>query len=394
ETRDFKYFYPTDMCVTGYDIIFFWVIRMVFSGLYFTGELPFHTVLFNGLVRDELGRKFSKSLGNGIDPLEMTEKYGSDALRFALTSNTVLSGDLKFSEEKVVAARNFNTKIWNACRFVLGRLGPDFKLGHGIPAATKAEDRWILSRYNALVKDVNESLEACDHGTAARRIYDFFWNDYCDWYLEISKFRDDADQVLMFVLEGMLRLMHPFVPFITENIWRQTGRQFLIYAEYPQYDTGLDFTEESRGFDKVIAAVTAVRNLRASMDVKPMVKTTVFIETKDKDIFRNCRYVFDRLASEIVFEAPPSQIKVAAAVTDDARISLPMSELVDKAKEILRLNKEKDKAAAEIQFLNDKLGNPAFKEKAPAALIAAETEKLASAKNRLAMIQQSLADLE
>lgn len=405
ETEDFKYFYPTSTLVTGYDIIFFWVIRMMFSGIENTGKPPFDTVLIHGLVRDSQGRKMSKSLGNGIDPLEEIDKYGADALRFMLATGNSPGNDMRYMEEKVKASRNFANKLWNASRFIMMNLPDDFKL-NGLPSNLNIEDKWIIGKFNTLAKEVNENLEAFELGVAVAKLYDFIWDVYCDWYIELTKPRiaaggetaETAQAVLVWVMQGMLKLLHPFMPFVTEEIWSAVSDSGVpcILSEFPQYDEKLNFAEEEKQFEKIIAAIRGIRNRRAEMNVPPSKKAALHIETADGAIFEQGKLFFERLASASSVEISnkidmPDAVTV---VTDSARIFIPMDELVDKEKELARLNKEKAAVQKDIDFSSNKLNNQGFVAKAPAAQVESEKAKLAKAQEKMAKIEQSIAALK
>ncbi len=403
-TEDLKYFYPTNTLVTGYDIIFFWVIRMMFSGLEHMGEVPFDTVLIHGLVRDAQGRKMSKSLGNGVDPLEEIEKYGADALRFMLATGNAPGNDMRYIEDKVKASRNFANKLWNASRFIMMNLPEDFKL-NGIPANLNVEDKWIISKFNRLAKEVNENLEAFELGVAVAKLYDFIWDVYCDWYIELTKPRiaaggetaETAQAVLVWVMQGMLKLLHPFMPYITEEIWSAVSDSDVpcILSTFPTYDEKLDFASEEAQFEKIIAAIRGIRNRRAEMNVPPSKKAALHIETAEAEIFEQGRLFFERLASaaEIVIADKVDMPDAVTVVTDCARIFIPMDELVDKEKELARLNKEKAAVQKDIDFSSNKLNNAGFVAKAPAQQVEAEKAKLAKAQEKMAKIEQSIAAL-
>lgn len=404
KTEDFKYFYPTNTLVTGYDIIFFWVIRMMFSGIENTGKAPFDTVLIHGLVRDAQGRKMSKSLGNGIDPLEEIEKYGADALRFMLATGNSPGNDMRYMEEKVKASRNFANKLWNASRFIMMNLPDDFRLS-GLPANLNIEDKWVISKFNTLAKEVNENLEGFELGVAVAKLYDFIWDVYCDWYIELTKPRiaaggdtaGTAQAVLVWVMQGMLKLLHPFMPFITEEIWSAVTDSGVpcILSEFPRYDEKLNFADEEKQFEKIIAAIRSIRNRRAEMNVPPSKKAALHIETAEKEIFEQGRLFFERLASASSVEIS-DKIDIADAVTvvtDSARIFIPMDELVDKEKELARLTKEKAAVQKDIDFSSNKLNNRGFVAKAPAQQIEAEKAKLSKAREKMAKIEESIAAL-
>ena len=401
-TEDLKYFYPTNTLVTGYDIIFFWVIRMMFSGIENMGKAPFNTVLIHGLVRDSQGRKMSKSLGNGIDPLEVIDQYGADALRFMLATGNAPGNDMRYIEDKVKASRNFANKLWNASRFIMMNLPDDFQLT-GLPENLAMEDKWVISKFNTLAKEVNQNLEAFELGVACQKLYDFIWDVYCDWYIELTKPRIQAggdsaaaaQTVLVWVMKGMLKLLHPFMPFITEEIWSaiDDGDVPVMLSDYPVFDEKLVFTAEEEAFEKIIDAIKAVRNRRSEMNVVPSVKAKLYIETADADIFKSGIIFFEKLASassvEIgaSFDIPDS----VTAVTHSARIFIPLDDLVDKEKELARLAKEKAAAQKDIDFSQGKLNNPGFMAKAPEKQVEAEKAKLAKALDKMAKIEQSIA---
>ena len=400
-TEDLKYFYPTNTLVTGYDIIFFWVIRMMFSGLENMGKVPFDTVLIHGLVRDAQGRKMSKSLGNGIDPLEEIDKYGADALRFMLATGNAPGNDMRYTDEKVKASRNFANKLWNASRYVLMNLPEDFKFG-GLPEELNIEDKWIVSSFNRLAKEVNDNLESFELGVAVAKLYDFIWDVYCDWYIELTKPRiaaggktaETAQDVLVFVLQGMLKLLHPFMPFITEEIWSAVSEDDVpcILSKFPEYDEKLNFETEEKQFGKIIEAIKGIRNRRSEMNVPPSKKAAVHIETAETEIFEQGRMFFERLASasEIEIAGKVNVPDAVTVVTDSARIFIPMDELVDKEKELARLNKEKAAVQKDIDFSSGKLNNQGFISKAPAQQVEAEKAKLARAQEKMAKIEQSI----
>ena len=402
KTEDLKYFYPTNTLVTGYDIIFFWVIRMMFSGLENMGEVPFDTVLIHGLVRDSQGRKMSKSLGNGIDPLEVIDEYGADALRFMLATGNSPGNDMRYIDDKVKAARNFANKLWNASRFIMMNLPEDFEFDE-LPEELEIEDKWLVNKFNKLVKEVNDNLEKYELGIASQKIYDFIWDIYCDWYIELTKPRIQAggeskakaQAVLVWAMQGMLKLLHPFMPFITEEIWQvlTNGKSMIILEEYPQPLVSFNFDKEEAAFEKVISAIKAVRNTRTEMNVPPSVKAKLLIETEEPELFMSCTAFFEKLASASSVEAGTSLTheNCANAVTDSARIFIPMDELVDKEKEIARLEKEKAKVQKDIDFLSGKLNNQGFIAKAPEKLIEAEKAKLAKAQEKMDKIMQSIA---
>lgn len=405
DTEDLKYFYPTSTLVTGYDIIPFWVSRMIVAGMENMKEKPFDTVLIHGLVRDEQGRKMSKSLGNGIDPLEVIDKYGADALRFMLATGNAPGNDMRYSDDKVKASRNFANKLWNAARFIMMNLPEGFTADE-LPAQMNIEDKWIVSKFNTLAKEIDENLTNFDLGVAVAKLYDFIWDVYCDWYIELTKPRiaaggdtaAAAQTVLVWVMKGMLKLLHPFMPYITEEIWQTLtdGASILMLEKYPVYDESLNFSAEEIDFGKIIAAIKAVRNIRSEMNVVPSVKAKLYIETAQPEVFANGIMFFERLASASEVEIlDKADVKDAVtAVTDAARIFIPLSDIVDTEKERARLDKEKKKVQKDIDFLSGKLNNQGFLAKAPEQLIAAQKEKLAKAQEKMAKIEESLAALK
>lgn len=402
--EDFKYFYPTNTLVTGYDIIPFWVMRMMFSGIECTGKVPFDTVLIHGLVRDSQGRKMSKSLGNGIDPLEIIDRYGADALRFMLATGNAPGNDMRFIEEKVKASRNFANKVWNAARFIMMNLPDGFKADK-LPENLNVEDKWIVSKFNTLAKEINQNLEAFELGVAVQKLYDFIWDVYCDWYIELTKPRITAggdtaltaQTVLVWVMKGMLKLLHPFMPYITEEIWQAlvNDGSAIIVSDFPVYDEALDFAEDEAKFEKIITAIKGIRATRSDMNVPPSVKAKVYIETAYAEVFDAGRMFFERLASASEVDIAdkwdiPDSVTV---VTDAARIFIPLSDIVDTEKELARLNKEKKAVQKDLDFLGGKLSNQGFLAKAPEKLIEAEKAKLAKAQEKMAKIEQSIAAL-
>ncbi|MEM1484747.1 valine--tRNA ligase [Oscillospiraceae bacterium PP1C4] len=404
-TEDIKYFYPTNTLVTAYDIIFFWVARMIFSGIENMGEVPFDTVLIHGLIRDAQGRKMSKSLGNGIEPLEIIDQYGADALRFTLATGNSPGNDMRFSEEKVNASRNFANKVWNATRFIMMNLSDEID-DINLPETLTVEDKWVLSKYNTLVQEVTDNLEKFELGMAVQKLYDFIWDILCDWYIELCKARLNAggetslaaQRVLVHVMSNTLKLLHPFMPFITEEIWQalpHEGESIMI-SKWPEYDEALNFAEEEAEFEKVMAAIKAVRNRRAEMNVPPSKKARLYIETAEPAVFEQGKPFFERLASASGVEigASFSMDGAVQVITDAARIFIPMDELIDKEKEIARLNKEKAAVEKDVAMIGGKLDNPGFVAKAPAAVVEAEKAKLEKHKERLAKIEESIAALK
>ena len=397
KTPELEYFYPTDTLVTGYDIIFFWVARMIFSGLEHMGEIPFKTVFFHGLIRDAQGRKMSKSLGNGVDPLDIIAEYGADALRFTLVTGNSPGNDMRFSEEKVAASRNFANKIWNAARFILMNIeGKD--IGCALPEKLYTSDKWILNRFNSVTAAVTENLEKFELGMAVSKLYDFIWDDFCDWYIELAKIRmngsdaesaDSARRVLVWVMSNTLKLLHPFMPYITEEIWQTLPHEgeALIVAKWPEYDENLAFPAEAADMEKVMAVIRAIRVRRNEMNVPPSKKAHIYIETAQPALYAEGSEFIARLAygSAVEIGASFAVEGAVTAVTDDAKALLPMDDLVDKAAEIARLTKELQNAQKQLDNVNAKLANEKFTSKAPQNVIdgvKANGEKL-TAKIRL-----------
>ena len=404
ETSDLKHYYPTNTLVTGYDIIGFWVSRMIFSALEYTGQVPFDTVLIHGLVRDALGRKMSKSLGNGIDPLEIIDQYGADALRLTLATGNSPGNDMRFSDEKVGASRNFANKLWNASRFILMNIG-DEDIKCELPANLALEDKWVISLYNDLVKEVTDNLEKFELGMAVAKLYDFIWDVFCDWYIEIAKIRlqkggseaKDAKQVLVWVMSNTLKLLHPFMPFITEEIWQtlpHDGESIMISA-WPEFDPAHSFEAEEAEMERIMTAVRAIRNRRAEMNVPPSRKAKVYIATAYKPAFEHGSVFMQRLASASEVEVADSfELDGAVCiVTADAKIYIPMGELVDLAAEKARLNKELAAVEKDLAFVNGKLSNDNFVAKAPAAVVEAQREQKTRYEEKIAMLKESIAKL-
>lgn len=404
ETSDLKHYYPTNTLVTGYDIIGFWVSRMIFSALEYTGQVPFDTVLIHGLVRDALGRKMSKSLGNGIDPLEIIDQYGADALRLTLATGNSPGNDMRFSDEKVGASRNFANKLWNASRFILMNIG-DEDIKCELPANLALEDKWVISLYNDLVKEVTDNLEKFELGMAVAKLYDFIWDVFCDWYIEIAKIRlqkggseaKDAKQVLVWVMSNTFKLLHPFMPFITEEIWQtlpHDGESIMISA-WPEYDPAHSFEAEEAEMERIMTAVRAIRNRRAEMNVPPSRKAKVYIATAYKPAFEHGSVFMQRLASASEVEVADSfELDGAVCiVTADAKIYIPMGELVDLEAEKARLNKELAAVEKDLAFVNGKLSNENFVAKAPAAVVEAQREQKTRYEEKIAMLKESIAKL-
>ena len=379
ETPEMKYFYPTSTLVTGYDIIPFWVMRMMFSGIKHTGKAPFDTVLIHGLVRDSQGRKMSKSLGNGIDPLEIIEEFGADALRFALISGNAPGNDMRFSQEKITASRNFANKLWNAARFIHMNID-DYDVKCELPATLAAEDKWIITTLNNTAKEMAANLDSFELGVALQKIYDFIWDCLCDWYIELAKSRlqsegesaQNARMVLVWVMDKTLKLLHPFMPFITEESWQSMPHdgETIMTQQFPVYDEALSFPEAAKEMETVMDAIRAIRNRRTEMNVPPSRKAKVFIAAKDQAPFKNGAAFFGRLASASEIEVAESFDLPGAVtiVTADAKIYIPMDELINKAAELERLKKELAGAEQELSFNEKKLANEGFMAKAPEKL--------------------------
>ena len=405
ETEDLKYWYPTSVMVTGYDIIFFWVARMIFSGMEHMKEHPFDTVFIHGLVRDSQGRKMSKSLGNGIDPLEMAEQYGADALRFNLITGNSPGNDMRFYVEKCEAMRNFCNKLWNASRFVMMNLTVE---DSALPETLELEDRWILSKLNDVVREVCENMDKFELGVAAGKIYDFIWDSYCDWYIELTKPRlsgddeaakESAQRVLLYVLMEILKLLHPFMPFITEEIWQSLPHEgeALIIAPYPEYREELSFPADERDFEMVMDAIRAVRARRAEMNVPPSRKSRLIIATDKAAAFESGVSYISKLAyaSEVSVTANPPEDAggMVSVVTESARLFMPMADLVDFEKERARIKKELANAEKQLAAQNGKLANEQFVSRAPEHVVNAEREKKAKLEALIANLTESLKNL-
>ncbi|TCL45523.1 valine--tRNA ligase [Harryflintia acetispora] len=407
KTPELSYFYPTDTLVTGYDIIFFWVARMIFSGVHNMGEIPFKNVFIHGLIRDAQGRKMSKSLGNGVDPMEVIEQYGADALRLTLCTGNSPGNDMRFSDEKVRASRNFANKLWNASRFILMNLS-DEVTSLDLPQELTLEDRWFLSLYNRLVREVTDNLEHFELGVAVQKLYDFIWDILCDWYIELTKARiaaggesaKRAQQVLVHVMGGALRLLHPFMPFITEEIWQALPSEGIsesvMVAPWPEYRPELCFEREEEEFSKIMEVIKAVRNRRSEMNVPPSRKAKLYIATGLPETMEKGAAFFERLAgaSEVEIGQSFSIEGAVQVVTGDARIFIPLGELIDLDKERERLQKEREQAEQDVSFFGKKLENPSFVDRAPEKVVNAEREKLQKAKDRLQKIVESLEALK
>lgn len=410
KTEELDYFYPTSVLVTGYDIIFFWVIRMMFSGLEHAGEVPFKNVFIHGLVRDSQGRKMSKSLGNGIDPLEVIEKYGADALRFTLITGNAPGNDMRFYYERVEASRNFANKVWNASRFIMMNM-PECGIKKVDKTALTNADKWILSKVNTLVKDVTDNIEKFELGVAADKLYSFIWEEFCDWYIEMVKprlYSDDnstkeaALYTLKTVLETSLKLLHPYMPFVTEEIYctLNEGAETIMTERWPEYTEELNFATEEEAVEVIKAAVRNIRNVRAGMNVPPSKKAQVYIVTQNEKIahiFEDSKVFFQTLsyASEVIIQKDKTGIgdDAVSAVIENADIYMPFAELVDIDKEIERLKKEEEKLSKELARVNGMLSNDKFVSKAPAAKIQEEKEKQAKYTQMMKQVKEQLAHL-
>lgn len=404
KNKNLSYFYPTNVLITAYDIIFFWVARMIFSGIEFMDEVPFSEVLIHGIVRDSQGRKMSKSLGNGIDPLEIIDKYGADALRFSLASGIAPGSDTRFSESKVESSRNFINKLWNASRFVIMNIkeGDDLSF----PTRLNGADKWILTRLNDVVKDVTINLNKYEIGLASAKLYDFTWNEFCDWYIEMSKpllYSDDAKQhshavaMLTYVLTAILKLLHPFIPFITEEIYSKYAPKgsVLMVQDWPTYNKRHAYRNDEKNFEGLRDIVVAIRNMRSEMNVAPGKKITAYIIAKDEKFLANSVAYLQKLAniSDVTFIKDKAEVeqRVTAIVTHYAEILVPLGELIDEEKEKARINKEIEQAKAEIAKTTALLANANFTAKAPQKLIDNEREKLAKAQDKLAKLADKMA---
>ena len=408
KTPELDYFYPTSVLVTGYDIIFFWVARMIFSGCEQMRKYPFEKVLIHGLVRDDKGRKMSKSLGNGIDPLEMAERYGADALRFNLITGNSPGNDMRFYAEKCEAMRNFANKIWNASRFLMMNLTIDRCV---LPAETTREDKWILSKLNRLVKEVTENMETYELGVASAKVYDFIWDDYCDWYIEFTKGRlqgtdeaakEQAQQVLCYVLTQVLKLLHPFMPFLTEEIWQALPHgpevpenSFLMVQSWPEYQEELNFPVAEAGIERVMDVIRAIRSRRAELNVPPSKKAAVIVVTKRSEEFAAGAGYLPRLmcasSIDVRGEEPADVTGLVCDVTHDAKIYMPLAELVDIAEELQRIAREREKAEKGLAIIEKKLSNESFVAKAPEAVVSAEREKAEKLRALIAKLDESAA---
>ncbi len=405
-TDDLKYFYPTSTLVTGYDIIFFWVARMIFSGLEHMGEKPFDTVFYHGLVRDSQGRKMSKSLGNGIDPLEEIEKYGADALRFTLVTGNSPGNDIRYSDEKVNSSRNFANKIWNAARFILMNIeGKDIKCE--LSSNLNLEDKWIISKFNKLSQAVTENLEKFELGIAVSKLYDFIWDDFCDWFIELSKIRMNGDDekaansartTLVWVMSNTLKLLHPFMPYITEEIWQSLPHEgdAIMISEYPKYTKENDYSLDEAEMNKVMSLIKAIRARRGDMNVPPSRKAKIFIETADKEVFLGEEKAILKLAygSELVVGQKFDNLDGAVTlVTDSCKAYMPMEDLVDFEAEKQRLSKELESAEKQLSTANAKLNNEKFMSGAPENVKQGVIDNAEKLKEKIRLITESLSKL-
>ncbi len=405
KTPEMDYFYPTSVLVTGYDIIPFWVMRMMFSGIEHTGKAPFDTVLIHGLIRDELGRKMSKSLGNGIDPLEVIKDFGADALRLTLVTGNAPGSDMRYSEKKILASRNFANKLWNAARFIHMNID-GHEVPNVLPEELAAEDKWIISTLNTVTREVTENLEKFELGIAVQKLYDFIWDCLCDWYIELAKARlqsegqsaQNARQVLLWLMMETLKLLHPFMPFITEEIWQSFPHEgdTIMIQNYPVYTEANCYPEAAKQMEMIMDAIKAIRNRRAEMNVPPSRKAKVYVAAKETAAFENGKKFFIRLASANEVEVAESFAMEGAVtiVTADAKIYIPMDELVDRQAELLRLNKELESAKKDLAFHEKKLSNQGFMAKAPERVVAEVKASAAKFAEKITMIEAAIAALQ
>lgn len=401
-TPDFKYFYPTNTLVTGYDIIFFWVSRMIFSSIEYTGKAPFDTVLIHGLVRDSQGRKMSKSLGNGIDPMEVIEKYGADALRFALATGNNPGNDMRYSDEKVNSSWNFANKIWNAARFIHMNIDGT-SAENKIPERLNSEDKWILSRLNTVTKEVTDNIEKFELGIAVQKLYDFIWDEFCDWYIEFAKIRIQSNEevarntrsILIFAMENILKLLHPFMPFITEEIWQtlpHNGKSIMV-ADYPEYHSEYEFKEAEKEISILIDLIRAVRNRRSEINVPQSKKANLFINTNNCDVFRSLNLFIKKLAyaSDVKIDSKLNVEGAITIVTNSTKIFIPMDDLLDRQTEILRLTKELEASRKELERDEGKLNNQGFLSKAPQSIIDGVRESARTLKEKINTLETTIA---
>ena len=404
DTDELKYFYPTSTLVTGYDIIFFWIARMIFSAIEHTGEVPFNTVFVHGLVRDSQGRKMSKSLGNGIDPLEIIDKYGADALRFSLATGNSPGNDMRFTDEKLESSRNFANKIWNAARFIHMNVD-EFSVKNELPKNLSLEDKWIVSKLNSLIKDVTENLEKFELGIAVQKLYDFTWDVFCDWYIELAKtrlFSNDESasivrQVLLWVFTNILKLLHPFMPFITEEIWLSfphDGDSIMI-SSYPLYSSENAYNKEEAEMNRIMEAIRAIRNRRSKMNVPPSKKASVYIESDFVDTYKSGKAFIEKLAyaSDVNFESDFNKKDAVTIITTDAKIYIPLDQLVDKQAEKLRLNKELNDALKQLKQCESKLNNKGFISKAPEDVVLGVKNNAEKLRDKIKLIESTIESL-
>lgn len=406
DTEDFRKYYPTDTLVTGYDIIPFWVMRMMFSGIEQTGKAPFNTVLIHGLVRDAQGRKMSKSLGNGIDPLLIIDEYGADALRFTLATGNSPGNDMRFSDDRVKASRNFANKLWNAARFVLMYLGDDRNYG-GLPENLLIEDKWIISKVNSLAREVTSNLDKFELGIAVQKLYDFIWDVFCDWYIEIAKIRlqgedgkakEDVKAVLVFVLTYILKLLHPFMPFITEEIYQAIPHdaESIMISDWCRYDEALSYKKDENEMEIIMSAIRSIRNRRAEMNIPPSKKSKVFVETAKSDTFIKGINFIKRLAfaSDVEIKESFGDLgNVVTIITDDSKIYIPLGDLVDFEAERKRLEKELASAEDKLAFINKKLSNLGFVSKAPENVVQQNRDDASKLEEKIATLKKSIEEI-
>ncbi len=407
KTKELEYFYPTDTLVTGYDIIFFWVARMIFSGIEHMGEPPFNTVFIHGIVRDAQGRKMSKSLGNGIDPLEVIDKYGADALRFTLAIGTSPGNDMRFSDEKVKASAGFANKLWNVARFVIMNISDDFEYT-GLPANLCTEDKWIITKLNNVAREVTENIEKFELGVALSKLYDFTWDVFCDWYVEMSKIRmqngnmsTEAKNILVYVLTVIIKLLHPFMPFITEAIYQSLPHfddtESIVVSKWFSYEEKFNYSAEANDMEKVIDVIRAIRNRRNEMNIKPTRKPSVYIETNFTDVFVESIDIIKKLAlaSEVVvannIKEPENSVTI---ITDNAKVYIPMAQLVDVEAEKARIKNEISDAQKKLEFINNNLNNENFINKAPKAVVEKNRNDGEMLKEKIQNLENALESLD
>lgn len=409
KTEDLDYFYPTSTLVTGYDIIFFWVVRMMFSGIEHTGKAPFENVLIHGLVRDSQGRKMSKSLGNGIDPLQVIEEYGADALRFTLATGNSPGNDMRFSEEKVNSSRNFANKIFNAARFIHMKIA-GHQVKNAIPSSLNEEDKWILSKLNSVTKEVITNIEKFELGVAAQKLYDFIWDDFCDWYIEFSKIRlahNENDEklsnvtrsMLVYVMAEILKLLHPFMPFITEEIWQTLPHEgeALIISKYPEFKESLCFEIEKEKVELIMETIKAIRNRRSEMNVPPSKKAKIYIETECVDDFNDLALFIEKLAygeKVIIGERFENINDAVTIILPKAKVYIPMDELIDKNEELQRLKKSLEAAEKEFKLASSKLSNEGFMSKAPQNVVDNVKKTYETYKEKIESLKSAIEELQ